>query len=86
MTEYLFMGGELLLLASLSSRDGGFAHHCKCVLFVSPVSTTEGDKKKKQKEKETPETHIVLPIRLATLKVRLKRIKTFELLIYLITF
>lgn len=45
---------------------------CKCVLFVSSVSSTDADKKKRQKEKEAQEANIVLPIRLATLKVRLK--------------
>lgn len=37
----------------------------------------DGDKNKRQKEKETLEPNIVLPIRLATLKVRLKIIKRF---------
>lgn len=55
-------------------------HHWKCVPFVSPVSSTDGDKKKRQKEKENQETNIVLPIKLATLKVRLKlKLKSKEI-------
>lgn len=76
MTEYLFMG-ELLLWQNclhLHPWCCGFVYHWKYVLFVSPVSTSDGDKKKRPKEKETLQPNIVLPIRLATLKVRLKMI------------
>lgn len=60
------------LEVSLTSIHTVKASMCKCVLFVSSVSSTDADKKKRQKEKEAQEANIVLPIRLATLKVRLK--------------
>lgn len=86
MTEYLFMVYEWFMVYELLLRQiclhlhpGCYSvvYHWKYVLFVSPVSTTDGDKKKRQKGKETLEPNIVLPIRLATLKVRLKMIKHF---------
>lgn len=79
VTEYLFMGELLLrhICPRLHLWCSGFDYHWKYVLFVSPVSTTDGDKKKRQKEKETLQPNLVLPIKLATLKVRLKVIKHF---------
>ncbi|XP_056904113.1 fer-1-like protein 6 [Takifugu flavidus] len=41
----------------------------------SMVSSTDGDKKKKQKDKDTQEANIVLPIRLATLKLYNKELE-----------
>lgn len=37
--------------------------------FAYPVSTADGDKKKRQKGKGTPEPSVVLPTKLATLQV-----------------
>lgn len=41
--------------------------------FVYPVSTADGDKKKRQKGKGTPEPSVVLPTKLATLQVLMLR-------------